>query len=300
MIPISLEIPKPKKQPAISSGLTKAQIRKSLNNSILDGSAYASMQGLTQNYTTPYALAMNASTTQIGFLAGIPALVMLLTQMVSPILAERIGSRKSFILLTVFFNGLMWLPILLIPYLFHSHQVWWLIAFVSMCSAFDAMCNAPWNSLMADIVPEGVRGRYFSARNRISGLVSLVLSFIAGGVLQALTGNIYLGFSIIFAGAMVSRLSSVYFVSQMVEPKVPIPKSKQSSIFKLSLTLASTNVGKFILYNALMSFAVSFSSPFFAVYMLRDRNFSYLIICCHQLRCDIIDAYFYALLGQTN
>ena len=277
MIPISLEIPKPKKQPAISSGLTKAQIRKSLNNSILDGSAYASMQGLTQNYTTPYALAMNASTTQIGFLVGIPALVMLLTQMVSPILAERIGSRKSFILLTVFFNGLMWLPILLIPYLFHSHQVWWLIAFVSMCSAFDAMCNAPWNSLMADIVPEGVRGRYFSARNRISGLVSLVLSFIAGGVLQALTGNIYLGFSIIFAGAMVSRLSSVYFVSQMVEPKVPIPKSKQSSIFKLSLTLASTNVGKFILYNALMSFAVSFSSPFFAVYMLRDRNFSYLI-----------------------
>jgi MFS family permease len=277
VIPISSDNPRPGKQPVITSGLTNAQIRKSLKNSIYDGSAYASMQGLTQNYTTPYALAMNASTTQIGFLAGIPALVMLFTQLVSPILVERIGSRKRLILLAVFFNGLMWLPILLIPYLFHSYQVWWLIAFLAMCTAFDALCNAPWNSMMADLVPEQVRGRYFSSRNRINGLVALVLSFIAGGVLQALTGNIFLGFAIIFAGAMVSRISSVYFVSQMVEPTILIPKSKQLSIFRLSLTLGSTNAGKFILYNALMSLAVSFSSPFFAVYMLRDLKFSYLI-----------------------
>ena len=48
-----------------------------------------------------------------------------------------------------------------------------------------------------------------------------------------------MGFSIIFAGAMVSRFLSAYFLSQMVEPPVIVPKSKQPSIFKLSLTLGS-------------------------------------------------------------
>jgi MFS family permease len=68
----------------------------------------------------------------------------------------------------------------------------------------------------------------------------------------------------------------VYFLSQMVEPPVLAPKSKQPSIFRLSLTLGSTNIGKFIFYNALINFAANFSGPFFSVYMLRDLKFNYL------------------------
>ncbi|MDD5288537.1 MAG: MFS transporter [Dehalococcoidales bacterium] len=264
--------------PEVSSpaNLTKDQVKKSLKNSVLDGSFYSAMLGLTQNYTTPYALAMNASTTQVGFLTGIPYMAMVLTQLISPTLTERVGSRKGFILPVAFLNGLMWLPILLIPYIFPSKEIWWLIAFITLCTAFDALSNAPWNSMMADLVPGELRGRYFSSRNRINGLGALILSFVAGGILQVFTRNPFIGFSIIFAGAMVSRFASVYFLSQMVEPPVVIPQNKQSSIFKLSLTLGSTNIGKFILYNALINFAANFSGPFFSVYMLRDLKFNYL------------------------
>ena len=111
------------------------------------------MVGLTQNYVTPYALAMNASTTQIGFLTGIPSIAMVLTQLVSPILVEKTGNRKSLLLLAAFLHTLMWLPVLLIPYIFHSYQIWWLITFITVLTAFDAIGNAPWNSMMADIVP---------------------------------------------------------------------------------------------------------------------------------------------------
>ncbi len=234
------------------------------------------MLGLTLTYTTPYALAMKASTTQIGFLTGIPYLAMVLTQLFSPLLVERVGSRKLFILPVAFLHGLMWLPILLIPYLFPSKEVWWLIAFVTLGTAFDALSNAPWNSMMADLVPEEVRGRYFSSRNRINSLVAMIFSIIAGSVLQILTRNVFIGFAAIFAGAMVSRCLSVYFLSQMVEPPVIVPKTKQPGIFELSLTLGSTNTGKFILYNALIYFTVYFSAPFFSVYMLRDLKFNYV------------------------
>ncbi len=258
------------------SGLNKIQVRKSLKNSVLDASFYASMVGLTQNYISPFALAMKATTTQIGFLTGIPSLAQVFTQLLSPVLAEKVRSRKNMIVWGSFLHGLMWLPVLLIPYLFHAHQVIWLIGFVTLLVGFDSLGNAPWNNMMADIVPGAVRGRYFSVRNRVGNFVSFLLSFVAGGILQVLTGNIFLAFAIIFAGAMFSRFASAYFLSQMVEPQVTVPKVKQPGLFKLSLTLGSTNIGKFIIFNALINFAVMFSSPFFSVYMLRDLKFSYV------------------------
>ena len=234
------------------------------------------MAGLTQNYTTPYALAMNASTTQVGFLAAFPSIAMVLTQLGSPTLVERLGSRKLFILVGAFFHSLMWLPVLLIPYIFVTHQVWWFIAFMTLLTAFDAMGNAPWNSMMADLVPEQVRGRYFAKRSRIASFISLILSFIAGGILQIFTRHGYFGFTIIFSGALISRFFSAYYLSQMDEPPVLVPKNKQLSILELSRSLVSTNIGKFILFNAFLSFSTNFASPFFSVYMLRDLKFSYL------------------------
>ena len=242
----------------------------------MDAASYSSMAGLTQNYITPYALAMDATTTQVGFLTAIPYLAMILMQLIAPTLTERAGSRKRFILAGAFLHGLIWLPILLIPFIFHTHQVWWLILFVTLCVAFDSMGNAPWNSMMADIVPEEVRGRYFSFRTRISALVALVLSFAAGGILQLLTKNIFLAFSMIFTGALISRFFSAWFLSQMIEPPVVPSKSKRASILQLSRTLGSTNIGKFIIFNALLTFTANVASPFFSVYMLSDLKFNYL------------------------
>ncbi|MFY9813796.1 MAG: MFS transporter [Dehalococcoidales bacterium] len=258
------------------SGLTKKQVKKSLKNSVLDAASYSSMAGLTQNYITPYALAMNATTTQVGFLTAIPYLAMILTQMIAPTLAERAGSRKRFILAGAFLHSLVWLPICLIPFIFQTNRIWWLILFVTLCVAFDSIGNAPWNSMMADLVPEQIRGHYFSYRTRISAMVSLLLSFVAGGILQLLTKNIFLAFSMIFAGASISRFFSTWFLSQMVEPPAVKPKTKQASIFELSLTLGSTNIGKFIIFNALLTFTTNLASPFFSVYMLSDLKFNYL------------------------
>ena len=244
--------------------------------SVYDGASYNVMAGLTLSYTTPFALAMKASTTQIGFLAGFPYLAMFSTQLVSPMLVEKVGSRKKICVFFSILQALMWLPLLLIPYIFHSHQVWYLIAFFTLVTAFDTIGNAPWNSMMAEIVPGNIRGRYFSLRTAISNMVLLISSIVAASILQAYTKNIFIGFAIIFAGAMIFRFFSAYYLSRMAEPTFQAPKIKQPSILDLSRTLGSTNVGRFILFNSLIQFTSNFASPFFSVYMLRDLKFSYL------------------------
>lgn len=229
------------------------------------------------NYVTPYALTMNATTAQIGLLSSVPNFTMSLVQLATPTLSERAGSRKGFILPVVFINALMWLPILLIPYVFHSNQVWWLILFQTLVTAFDSMSNPPWGSMMADLVQRELRGRFFGNRNRIMGLVSMLFSFAAGGILQIFTGNTNLAFSIIFAGAIVSRLASFYFLSQMNEPLFPaIDKKKHDSLLKISKGLLSTNIGKFIVYCSLINLTTLIAGPFFTPYMLRELKFNYI------------------------
>ncbi len=236
------------------------------------------MLGLTQNYITPYALTMKATTQQIGLLTSIPNFTMAATQFAAPGLSERAESRKGFILPMAVMHALMWLPILLIPYLFQTHQVWWLIAFVTLSTAFDSVLNPVWGSMMADLVPAQMRGRFFGLRNRITAFVSMAFSYVAGGILQMLTGNTNLAFTIIFTGAMASRLVSFYFLSRMYEPLSPATaKRSHDSVLKIVRGLFSTNTGMFIIFCALMNFTTTIAGPFFSPYMLRDLHFSYIV-----------------------
>jgi MFS family permease len=235
------------------------------------------MLGLTQNYVTPYALTMNATTQQVGLLTGIPNFTMAAVQFAAPGLSERVGSRRGFILRMAFLHALMWLPILLVPYLFATHQVWWLIGFVTLGTAFDSAANPVWGSMMADLVQQKLRGRFFGGRSRITGFISGVFMLVAGGILQLLTGNTNLAFTIIFAGAIASRLTSFYFLTQMYEPLSPtIEKRSHEGMLKISRVLVTTSLGSFILFCALINFTATVAGPFFSPYMLRDLKYSYI------------------------
>jgi hypothetical protein len=70
------------------------KIRKSRKFSLLDGLFAASMAGETADYITPYALTLEATTGQIGFLSVAPDLASALIQLKSPDLTEKLKSRK--------------------------------------------------------------------------------------------------------------------------------------------------------------------------------------------------------------
>ncbi len=258
----------------MATSYEREKVKRSLRFSILDGSALSAMQGLTQSYITPLALALKATTTQIGLLASFPNLTMSLSQLAAPNLTARAGSRKSIVLPMIFVHALMWLPVMLIPFVFHTAQVWWLIAFVTLGNIFGSIANPAWGSLMADLVPVRLRGRYFGLRTRISVIVTLVVSFIGGGILELFSGNVFTGFAILFGGAAVCRFLSLYFFSRMYEPPLMKEEGNQG-LWELFRHTTSTNLGKFTLFVALMNLTTNIASPFFAVYILEDLKFSY-------------------------
>lgn len=120
------------------------RVRNSLKLSVLDAGAYAAMLGLVQNYVTPLALALKATTAQIGLMSSVPSITMAFSQLAAPDLSERAGSRKGLILPVVFMHAVMFIPILLIPFVFHTFQVWWLIGFITISAVLGSISNPAW------------------------------------------------------------------------------------------------------------------------------------------------------------
>jgi MFS family permease len=86
-----------------------------------------------------------------------------------------------------------------------------------------------------------------------------------------------MAFSIIFAGAGISRLVSCYYVTQVAEPHPILPvNTKRESIPQIAKALWSTNVGRFIIFAVFLSLAQNIDAPFFSVYLLKDLHINYI------------------------
>lgn len=249
--------------------------------SIKEGIAYSFMDGAGLKYITPYALAIGANNMQIGFLTSIPSLLGNFSQLCTSKLMKKF-SRKQIITTGVFLQALMWLPILILGYLFfyknfnHGFSATLFILFFTLLTIFGAFLGPAWNSLMRDIVDKKF-GEYFGKRNKIIYII-VIFVMIAGGLIldyfeQA--NILFIGFLILFGIAFISRLMSVYFLSKHYEPDFKIREKSFFSFKDFLKRIPKSNFGKFTLFIALVMFATSIASPFFAVYMLKELNFSY-------------------------
>lgn len=254
----------------------KNAVKKSLDLSMKDGVAYAATTGFGDNYINPFAVALGASSFQIGFLSACTQLFPAFAQLKAADITERIGSRKRVVVLSVFFQSFMLLPIAIIPYLPRAIQVNALVLFCTLYLVFASCANPPWGSLMACLVPESIRGEFFGKRGRLVGLVTVFSAFLAGYLLHLFNKPPMAGFTVIFLVAMVSRYTSCYLLGKMYEPPLEIREEHYFSFTDFVRRLNTGNFGKYVVFHSSFSFAVFIASPFFPVFMLRDLGFSYI------------------------
>ena len=260
----------------------KMQKEKTMKLSVKEGAAASVMGGFGESYITPFALALNANNAQIGLLSSFTGLLGPLSQLKGSKLMEKY-SRKKITVTFVALQALMWLPILLLSFffwqnLFTSYLPIILIIFYSLYAIFGSLAGPSWFSLMGDIVPEKIRGRYFSRRNTISGIVVLITTLIAAFLLDLFKtkGLLLLGFSILFFVSGIFRLISTYILKKHYYPKLKLEKGYYFSFFQFVKKAPYNNFGKFVIYIALINFTVQIAAPFFTVYMLKDLGFNYL------------------------
>jgi MFS family permease len=257
--------------------LKKVNVRESLRSSFKDGIFAAFMAGVTDHYATPAALFLGATVLQIGLITALPNLLSSLSQFLSVRVIYWVGGRLKLLVRLVFSQASLILCIAMLPLLEIAHRVELLLIFLILAAVCGGLAGPAWGSLMSDYVPASKRGRYFGWRNRTVGAVT-VGSIVASGLLLNFFQDISYGtgFWIIFSLAAAARYVSAYFISRMDEPPHKKDPASDFTFLMFLRRFRESNFLKFVVFSGCLTFATYMAAPFFAVFMLRDLQLSYL------------------------
>ncbi len=253
------------------------QVNESLKFSFRDGIFASVMSGFTHEYLTPFLLLLGGTARQVGVLNALPNLFASLIQLKSADIPERLKSRRKTINIFVLLHAFMLLPMTIMALRGGISPVVF-IAFVVLFTSFGAIATPAWGSLMSDLVAKERRGEYFGWRNRALGFITVGSAFIAGFILHMMKKvNIFYGFGIIFGFAFIFRMVSWYYLTKMHEPPLEYKKESYFNLIDFLARIRESNFAKYVLFVSTMNFSVNLASPFFAVLMLRDLRFNYLL-----------------------
>jgi MFS family permease len=246
---------------------------KSMKASIIEGSFRSASSNMTSNYTTPYALSIGATNSQIGMIGAMQNLASTLVQLPGAKIPNYI-SRKTLSMTSIALQYLLWIPIILIAFL-PIPAITALIIILALISALGSIRGPAWTSMIADIVPKDRRGEYFGKRNLITGLAGLVTMLVAGYILFAF------GFGILFVLSIVVGMISLYWFSKITEPPT-MRKFHYKHDFGMDVNRWKLSIKTnkplvfFTIYMLIMTFGIAIASPFYAVYMLKVLNVDYM------------------------
>lgn len=135
-------------------------------------------------FLTGFLLYLGANSAQIGFVLAITTFVNI-AQIAVAYLIQRLTSRKWALVLFVGLHRILWGATGLVPFVL-PHQ-YWVTGFIALYIAafiFNTVGAMLWNSLISDIVPARVRGRYFGIRNTFLNALNTLVMFLGGMVLD--------------------------------------------------------------------------------------------------------------------
>lgn len=225
---------------------------------------------------TLFAKSLGASNFQFGLLAAIPFLVALLS-MPASVLIESTGKRKGIFLIGLTVMRVMWFPIALVPiWIFHTHGagvamgVFLVLMFIMQ--AGQAVGGPAWTPWMADIVPDAVRGRYFSRRKQWGVVSALPAALIVGWYLDQYVNKSSVeatlwGCAIIFMISAVFGLADIQLF-HWVPASDPPPRKGSHLLQAMKIPLRDRQFLIFCGFVAVLTFAVSFMGQFVTLYLI--------------------------------
>lgn len=241
--------------------------------------AWACMVGAGETYLNVFGIFLRATALQLGLLATLPQFLGAISQLVGVWAMKFFPSRRQAVVSFVWLNAFVWLGIAFLPFTGGGNAaVYALIGLACVYYISGSFVAPAWSSLIGDLVPAHIRGRYFGYRNRLVGLCTFLAILAAGQILDVSRriAQPALGFMTIFLLAFCARSLSIYYLRKYDDPAYIIEREHHFSFWQFIRRSPKSNFAKFVYFVSLINFGVNIATPFFAVYMLRDLHLSYI------------------------
>ncbi len=249
---------------------------------IFEGCSANAIYTLTSGaFLVGYAKYLGANDQFNGIIIAIPLLTYII-QMFSPLVLERLPSRKKLIIAISFFYRTLLGLMVLIPFITDNKSARLTLLAVMYFTAYavSSFASPAGGSWIISLVPEKMRGRYFGLRDMCILASAAVISLVMGRILDVFKSinKDFIGFTIIFSVVLVLVFWNYFILKRIKEPDVV--QLNQSLTLKsvLTLPLKHRNFRKVIILNIIWNLAAQLSIPFFSVYMVTGLKLSYTFI----------------------
>ncbi|WP_270169369.1 MFS transporter [Paenibacillus sp. SYP-B4298] len=222
---------------------------------------------------TAYLLYLGASSAEVGLVMALPPLANLVQIMVAYYM-QRFDNRRLLLFYFGSSHRLLWVATGFIPFVVaDSYQIGVFIVLYALSFIMASSSGVFWSSLVADIVPSLVRGRYFGIRNMILWAAASLSLIIGGQILESMKEGT--GFVVLYA------ISAVCMVWNAVElwryPNPPFQKSGETGKAGLFLKpLRDRAYIKATLFISLFILIQNIVVPLFSYVMLDVMKISYM------------------------
>ncbi len=251
--------------------------------SIKEGIFASAKSSFGDSFVSPFAIAINLSSSLVALLSSISGLLGPLTQTFSSRLIEKY-SRKKIMLKAVLLEALAWIPFIIIAILFYRGILVKTLPFFLLFSftiyIILANISSPaWFSWLGDLINPNYRGRWISKRNLIMGFVLVVLTISASFFLDYFKENnlTMFGFATLFFLAMIFRILSWRSFKRIYEPEIKLEEGYYFSFWNFVMNISKNNFGRFSILRTFLGFGNAIYASLLAVYLLRYLQLDYKI-----------------------
>jgi len=273
-----------------------SELRSTVSVSITEGvytQIYIALATAGSAFVTRFALLLGALPAQLGLLAAIGQLS-LVFQPFGFALTRRGTSRKSIIVKLATTGRALAVLYGILPFLFPQYiAIWAFLCILALSTSLHAMGTNAWIAWISDMVPERVRGRFFSWRSRYFMIAGLLVGYLLGAVVDLFDPNtvgvverfVRLSIMDIFSS---EYLNVTFFVIFMIAAgfgflgililrKQPERQKKiESGSFLQNFvdSLRDANFRRFLVYNSWWMLALGVGSPFWQPFMIQRLHMS--------------------------
>jgi MFS family permease len=271
--PASLPSPRPPLR------IRRVPPRDDLAASVGDAAGVSAMIGLGETYFGAFALALGTGETFAGLVATLPMLAGAALQLATPGFLAKQRSYKKWVLACVSLQAVSLLLMPLAAFFTGSLAATCIFAAATFYWAGSQASGPAWNTWVEELIPRRLRARFLAFRARVSQACTLAGFAFGGLALQTGKSNGWLlaAFAGIFFIGSSCRFLSAWFLSRHSEPSRGRYHLRQVPIREVFFRSPKTGGGTpIVVYLLAMQAAVQISGPYFAPYMLGQRDMSYL------------------------
>jgi MFS family permease len=252
------------------TAISAREVRRGMRLGLLEaGMAQVFLSIAYGTIATGLALRLGAGSFELGILAALPVIGSLL-QFPAAWWVERHGHRRRLAVIGSLGRQLWLVPVLLLLLpLPKGLRLTLFLGALAIGNMLLAVANNAWNSWMTDLIPSGVRGRYFGARGAVTGCVAIGLGY-GGATLIDYAKSVGIEAQT-YAGLLILSAVASGFGSWLLARQPEPPKQGSSTTCLTELCLMPLRHPRFRTFAGsfgVWSIGLGLGAPFFVAYGL--------------------------------